>query len=249
VRVTSEVFHLLQHAYQLWEETEGAFDITVGPLVRCWGFMGGTGQMPEPDALSQARSKVGMNLVHLDAGNLTVRFDREGVMLDLGAIGKGYAVGRAVELLREAGITSALIHGGTSTIYAIGRPPADEAWKVAIERPTDTPDAPSAPIAIVSLRNEALSVSAVWGKSFQTADKRYGHVIDPRTGHPTQNALFAAVQLPSATETDALSTALLALGSAGQAAIRKRRPEARTLVISHDSSEELRIEANGIPGV
>src|SRR5439155_22905303 len=90
VRVTATLFALLQHARKLHGETEGAFDITVAPLVRCWGFRDGTGHFPDPAALAEARSKVGMSLVHLDADDSTVRFAREGVILELGAIGKGY---------------------------------------------------------------------------------------------------------------------------------------------------------------
>src|SRR5882762_4798091 len=92
VRVTPELFSLLQHAKQLHAETSGAFDITIAPLVRCWGFMGGSGKMPAAEEIAEARARVGMAHVLLDANNRTVRFAREGVMLDLGAIGKGYAV-------------------------------------------------------------------------------------------------------------------------------------------------------------
>src|SRR5882762_4315479 len=100
VRVTPELFSLLQHAKQLHAETGGAFDITIAPLVDCWGFMGGTGKMPAPGEVAGARANIGMDLVQLDAQDFTVRFARKGVRLDLGAIGKGYAVGQAAEILR-----------------------------------------------------------------------------------------------------------------------------------------------------
>jgi thiamine biosynthesis lipoprotein len=250
VRVSPATFRVLEQAAKLSAETGGAFDITIGPLMRCWGFVGGAGQMPTPEAVVEARERTGMRHVELDAAGFTVRFAREGVMLDLGAIGKGYAVGVAAEMLREAGVTSALIHGGTSSVFAIGRPPETDAWKVAIERPPDygtgVPQAPlrsplqtmpasdsqaalPALLAVVPLRDEALSVSAVWGKSFQTAEKSYGHVIDPRTGQPTDAAVLAAVALPDSTETDALSTALLALGGPGLDLIARLRPQSRVL--------------------
>ena len=254
VRVSPATFRLLEHAASLSAETGGAFDITIGPLMRCWGFVDGAGQVPTPQALAEARERTGMCLVELDAARFSVRFAREGVMLDLGAIGKGYAVGVAAETLREAGITSGLIHGGTSSVYAIGRPPDADAWKIAIERPPDSGtgfqpvsgasspgsilgqdaredrlEAGPALLAVVPLRDEALSVSAVWGKSFQTAGRSYGHVIDPRTGQPTDSALLAAVALPDATETDAFSTALLALGGQGLDFIARLRPQSRML--------------------
>lgn len=228
VRVSPSVFRLLRHARQLQGETGGAFDITVAPLVRCWGFMHGAGRLPEPAEIAAARACSGMAHVQLDEENYSVRFDQEGVMIDLGAIGKGYAVDCAVETLREAGVASALLHGGTSTVYGLGSPPDAEGWKIAIAA---APGQPSSQRTVV-LRDHALSVSAVWGKSFEADGRKFGHVIDPRTGWPVNNAVQAAVALPSATETDALSTALLVLGLEGRQAISQLRPDMRTLVMA-----------------
>jgi len=270
VQVTPGVFAFLQHAKRLSEETSGAFDITIAPLVRCWGFMHGSGRIPAPDELAEAREKVGMHLLHLGVADFSVRFARQGVMLDLGAIGKGYAVDRAVEVLRDAGVTSALIHGGTSTIYGLGHPPEAEAWKVAIEpppvgvwssafrrRPTSGPPeggtlnlsrvatrdwSPSIP-----LHDESLSVSGVWGKSFQADGQTFGHVIDPRTGQPVSGALLAAAVLPSATETDALSTALLVLGDTGHEQVARLRPNLRTLLaVASGNAKGFRLVVSGI---
>jgi thiamine biosynthesis lipoprotein len=245
VRVSPPVFRLLEQARRLSEETGGAFDITIAPLVRCWGFMGATGHMPPPEAVAAAREKVGWNLVDLDAPNFTVRFAREGVMLDLGALGKGYAIERAAEILRDDGVTSAILHGGTSTVHAIGHPPDSDAWKIAIERPVEDSSMPPSLLATVPLKDESLSVSAIWGRSFQSGDKTYGHVIDPRTGQPVEAALLSAVALSSATETDALSTALLTLGSAGLQQIASLRTGIRCLVVSRNAGQ-LQIKSAGI---
>jgi len=249
VRVSPGVFRLLQAAQQLSAATGGAFDITIAPLVRCWGFMGGTGQFPEADQVAEARAKVGMNLVELNAADFTVRFAREGVMLDLGAIGKGHAVEYAAGLLREAGVTSALLHGGTSTIHALGGPPEGEFWQVALEYPQEAGGGTDRRhLATVSLRDEALSVSAVWGRSFKVDGKTFGHVLDPRSGQPVAGALLAAVVTESATEADALSTALLVAGEAGHDQIAGLRPAMRTLVISERAGpgEEFRMTGQGI---
>jgi FAD:protein FMN transferase len=250
VKVEAGLFRLLQLAQSIHRETEGAFDVTIAPLMRCWGFMEGSGSWPEASALAEARSRVGMHLVELDPSEFTVRFKRDGVRLDLGAIGKGYAIAQAAELLREAGVASALIHGGTSTVCALGHPPDQESWKVAIEFPQDStipssqpalpapnpffaasePSRSSRLLAVVPLQDAALSVSAVWGKAFQSENKTCGHVIDPRTGHPAGRAMLAAVALPCATETDAFSTALLVGGLEAMAACAQLRPGMRTLV-------------------
>jgi thiamine biosynthesis lipoprotein len=249
VRVTAELFRLLRQAKELHRETAGAFDITIGPLIRCWGFMGGTGALPTPEMLEQARSKTGMNLVELKESDFSVRFARDGVMLDLGAIGKGYAIERAAELLRESGVKSALLNGGTSTVYALGKPPDKDCWKISLEFPTtDEPDSPRGPLASVSLRDEAMSVSAVWGKSFKSGAKTFGHVLDPRTGEPASNAMLAAVTLPSATETDALSTALLICGESGIGQIATIRPEVRLLVAGRNEGRVV-VKASGISDV
>ena len=243
VRVSPSLFSLLQHAQKLHAETRGAFDITIAPLVQCWGFMNGLGRTPSPDELTEARSKIGMSLVELNPSASTVRFAREGVMLDLGAIGKGYAIECAAEVLRASGVISALLHGGTSTIYGLGHPPEADAWKIAIENPLDKAGSEAAPettvkqlnalsLPSISLRDEALSVSAIWGRSFQKEGKVFGHVLDPRTGEPVTGSVLAAVTLPSATETDALSTALLVTGEKGHETISNLRPNVRMLLVT-----------------
>jgi len=274
VRVSPEVFALLDHAQRLSAETGGAFDITMAPLLRCWGMLGKSdGHIPNAYELAAARAICGMNLVALDRTNFTVRFVRAGVMLDLGAIGKGYAVEQAAEILRDAGMTSALIHGGTSTVFAIGTPPDSDAWRIVIEEPQTEPtpnpsqegncESRAVPLpggvsggfpapqttsafATIPLRDESLSVSAVSGKCFVANGRTLGHVIDPRTGEPASRALLSAVVLPSATETDALSTALLVAGADGHDAIGVLRPGMRTLVVASDGSNALHYLARGI---
>jgi thiamine biosynthesis lipoprotein len=212
--------------------------------------MGGTGHMPDPAQLEAARAQVGMSLVELNPKDFTVRFARAGVMLDLGAIGKGAALDCAAGLLREAGVTSALLHGGTSTVYALGHPPDAEHWKVALEYPQIAgSDSPRQMLASVPLRDEALSVSAVWGRSFEAGGKTFGHVLDPIGGQPVAGAVLAAVALPSATETDALSTALLVAGESGHDQIASLRPQMRTMILTENPEARgtFRAFGRGIP--
>lgn len=249
VQVEPRLFQLLLHARRLSIETDGAFDITVAPLMRCWGFLGGEGRMADPVALAAARECVGMRLVELDESAGTVRFAKSGVMLDLGSIGKGYALERAVEILIDAGVTTALLHGGTSTVCALGSPPDATSWRVAIPHPrlsvtriggltelTERAAPDEKPLAVVELRDESLSVSAVWGKAFANGEMVYGHVIDPRTGHPVREAVAAAVVARSATESDALSTALLTLGPPGLEKISQLRTSLKALIVSRSGT-------------
>jgi thiamine biosynthesis lipoprotein len=179
-----------------------------------------------------------MRLVHLDPAEFSVRFEKPGVMIDLGAIGKGYAVEKSAEILREAGVDSALLHGGTSTIYAIGHPPDREAWEIAIETPPELRKT-HLPLGRIPLRDSALSVSAVWGKFFEWEGRVVGHVIDPRTGEPAGAAALAAVQCASATDSDALSTALLVRGAEGLEPIGRLRPGLHDWVAEWNGNEVL----------
>ncbi len=220
VKTDPRLFRLLQRCTQLSELTDNAFDITIAPLMHAWGFLGESGRMANPEDIRQAMEVTGMQHVRFNDGDFTITFDSKGVMLDLGAIGKGYAIEKAVEILREQGVTSALLHGGTSTIYGLGAQLDGTPWEIAIKHPTDT----DKHLDVVELCDSALSVSAVHGKSFKQNGIEYGHVIDPRTGQPTQDALSAAVIGPCPTETDALSTALLVLGKPGLSLLETRFP-------------------------
>lgn len=228
MRVGGDVFALLKLAKQISEKTDGYFDITIAPLLKCWGFMSGTGALPTSDAIEQARNACGWQNLLLDETECTVSFAKPGMMLDLGAIGKGYAVDAAMSLLREAGVENALLHGGASTIYGLGVAPEGHPWRVSLEYP---PNEPPQFRKVIELNNKAVSVSGVWGKAFEAEGKVLGHVIDPHTGRPVGNAVMAAVILPSATETDAISTAFLVGGSENFDRFKTLRENLGSLVI------------------
>jgi FAD:protein FMN transferase len=248
VCVSPAVFSLLRHAKTLWEESGRTFDPSIAPLLNCWGFLGGKGSWPRDEAIAEARATTGMHLVELDPASRTVRFTLPGVMLDLGAIGKGYAIQVAADLLRDLGVNSGLLHGGTSTVYAFGKPPESEHWSVAIDAPPPEPDEDSPAgsaspsiLATVLLQDQALSVSAVWGKCFKRNGKVYGHVLDPRSGQPVENALMAAVVAASATETDALSTAMLVSGTSQYEITSRLRPGMCSMLLTRgEKGVELR---------
>ena len=238
IRVSAPFFKLLEDAAMHSEHTRGAFDMSVAPLLRYWqGISSGTGVVDETER-TQAHALVGMQNLCLDSVNSTVRFSKNGVCLDPGAIGKGYAIERAANILREAGIQSALLHGGTSTVCAIGAPPGNSAWVIAIQHPARR----DALLARAMLHDRSLSVSAVHGKTFWAAGRRFGHVIDPRSGWPVKDTLLAACVADSATETDALSTALLVLGlgtgSDGASALVENYPTASVLVASQQGTTD-----------
>jgi thiamine biosynthesis lipoprotein len=208
VAVQPELLDFLAECLRRSRESDGAFDVTVGPLMKAWGFFRDEGRVPPDDELARAKEVVGAQHVVLDRGAGTVRFDRPGVELDLGGIGKGYAVDRVVDLLRKRGVTSALVNLGGSSVYGLGTPPGREAWEVAIADPT----APGKTARTVRLRDRALSVSGGYERFFEKDGVSYSHIMDPRTGRPVQGVLSVAVLTGSATDGDALDNVLFVLG-------------------------------------
>lgn len=210
VRVEPRLFHLLKHCVAFSAATDGAFDVTVGPLVRAWRQAQATGAVPSTDEIEAARAAVGIEKIELDPEAYTVRFKQPGVQIDMGAYGKGYAIERAVDSLKENGVTSALLHGGTSSAAVIGTPPGGSGWRIQLSEPFTSVDS----AMTLELISEALSVSAIHGRAFTAGGRTYGHVIDPRTGRPVERALAAAVAGQSASTCEVLSTALVVLGPA-----------------------------------
>ena len=199
------LFALLTRCAELSAATDGAFDITTTPLSRCWGFLQRAGRLPSADEIAAARAVVGMRHVGLVPDTGSVAFARSGVELNLNAVGKGYALDRIAVTLREAGVRHALLSAGQSSLLAIGG--RDRGWPIDLVSPRrDTP------LARVWLRDAALGTSGA-GEQFVIVDgRRYGHVLDPRTGSPADGILSATVACDSAADADALSTAFLVAG-------------------------------------
>ncbi|MCC6284858.1 MAG: FAD:protein FMN transferase [Phycisphaerales bacterium] len=208
VRVDLDVYDLLDLAKRVWSESGGAFDCTVGPLMRALGFRGEPrGAVPEP-----RRDMAGVDLAR-DPARVALP---PGVELDLGAIAKGWALDQSARILREAGVSAALLHGGTSSVCAIGAPPGAPAWRVGLRVP-GTPSGGVSSVAV--LRDLSLGVSAPHGRH---NDLGQGHVLDPRARASVPSGGFAACVSPSGALADAWSTAALVLGARGESAASTR---------------------------
>jgi thiamine biosynthesis lipoprotein len=187
-------------------ETRGSFDVTVGPLVSLWKAAGRSGRRPGADELAAARARVGSGQVTVDSARGTVELRAAGAELDFGGIAKGWALDRACERLRAAGVTRALLSFGESSLAAIGASPGWDGWGIALT------DASGAFAGIVELRDRSLSVSGSLGEYVEIDGRRYGHVIDPRSGEPLERARVAVVLAADGARAEALSKALLVLG-------------------------------------
>ena len=207
VTLDPEVYGLITRALDYSRRTGGAFDITVGRLMEAWGFFRRAGQYPDAEALARARAATGYEHVLLDPGKRTVHF-RVPLTIDLGGIGKGYAVDRVADLFRVQGVRAALIGAGTSTYYAIGAPPGARGWRIRIADPFSRQA-----VSVVELRDESLSTSGISEKFFEHNGRRFGHIMDPRTGWPIEARVQVTVIAPRATDSDVLSTASFVLGA------------------------------------
>ncbi|MBM3796099.1 MAG: FAD:protein FMN transferase [Acidobacteria bacterium] len=209
VRVSPELFQLVEACMRYSRASDGAFDITVGPLVRTWGFLKGTGRLPHRAEIRTALTKVGYRNVTLNRDNLTIQYARPGVEMDPGGIGKGYAVDRIVEILRARGISSALVSAGGSSIYAIGAPPSEpKGWSVKIRHPKKAEES----VAEVHLRDGSMATSGTSEKFFYSGGKLFSHIFDPRTGYPAAGMFSVSVLAPRAIDSEAWTKPMFILG-------------------------------------
>ena len=241
VQLEKRLFGLLETAVALSRETEGAYDVTSGALSEAWGFVKGPKRVPDEAVLADARSRTGYAHLRLDAESSTAVFDREGIQVNLGSIGKGYALDRAVDLIRAHWWpTSALVHGGRSSLFALGSPPYSLGgrWEIALRDPLR----PESPLGILRLRNRGLGTSGCSFQQFVSDGRVFGHIIDPRTGEPALGPASVSVLAPTAAMADALSTAFYLLGPEPAAAYVAKHPDVGAVIVEqghHDQSSRV----------
>ena len=200
MKISPELFQLFSACLDYSRQSEGAFDIAVGPLMKVWGFYKGTGHLPHRPEIEAAMAHVGYRHVHLDAASGSVWFDRPGVELDPGGIGKGYAVDRMVDILKRNGVNAALVAGSASSVYGIGAPPGHpEGWAVDIRDPWQR----SRTVAEVLLKDMSMSTSGSYEKFFRAEGRVYAHIMDPRTGYPAQGTVSVSVVAPRTIDSEA----------------------------------------------
>jgi thiamine biosynthesis lipoprotein len=199
LRLGLDAFECLQLSCRIYAETSGAFDITIGSLLSLWRNEDGTPRTPSQEELNLARQHTGTGLLQLDEDEHTVRLLASPVQVDLGGIGKGYAVDRVAELLREWSIDIALISGGYSSVLALDAPAGTKGWPLTVSNPDNRKQILARP----SLRGRAISGSGL---------QKGRHIIDPRTAQPVKGKAAAWASAPDAATTDALSTAFMVMG-------------------------------------
>lgn len=227
--VERRLFELIKRSVELSRATGGAFDITAGKLSKVWGFFRRQGQMPSQADVTDALATVGSQHLALDDAAQSIRFTQPRLELNLGAIGKGYTLDRVADALTAGGLCDFLIHGGNSSVLARGsrisnfgfgiddleteadsksqiinhKSQIPSSWSVGLRHPLK----PDVRLAEFFLRNQALGTSGAGTQFFHHQGKRYGHILDPRSGWPAEQVLSATVIAPTAEQADALSTA------------------------------------------
>jgi thiamine biosynthesis lipoprotein len=226
VPLDAGLYELIRLARALGHETAGAYDITTGALIRCWGFFERQPRVPCAGALAAARASSGWSAVDLDEDARTIRFRVPGIELNFGSIGKGHALDRIAARLRDAGLTDFLLHAGQSSVVASGHGDEGEGWLVALRDPRS-----GGRLGTLRLRDEALSTSGIGEQGFEVDGQRLGHVLDPRTGWPSRECLQSSVVSDGGAVAEALSTAFFVMDEIAVRTCCDGRPEVKRVTL------------------
>lgn len=228
VVVSADLLRCLEQAEKMSRLSDGAFDVTIGPIGRLWRRARRTREMPDAQTLAKAKELVGYQNIQLDAKASTVKLAKHGMKLDLGAIAKGYACDEAIRVLKTKGITSALA-AGAGDIVVSDAPPGRTGWRIGVAAPDGDPAKPS---RFLSLANAAVSTSGDAEKFVEIDGKRYSHIVDPRTGLGVIDRASVTVVAKSGIIADGLDTTVYVLGPQKGMPIVEQTEGAASLYIS-----------------
>lgn len=229
VSLDPEVLEVLEAAALYSRQSEGAFDITVVPLLRLWGFYREKGHLPSPQEIDRARSRVNYRDLWIDRPRGRARLKRRGMAIDLGAIAKGYAVDEAVEALKKNGIRKGLVNAG-GDLYAFGRPEEKGPWMVGLQHPREREKIAT----VLEIEDRAVATSGNYERYFVLKGKRYTHILNPRTGRPIQGMASVTVLADSAMKADALATSVFVLGPQKGLALVNRLPGVDAIIVAEE---------------
>ena len=239
--VEPQLFGLLRLAKELSEQTDNAFDLTTEPLIQLWRDCRAAVRVPTQDEIDGRLAMVGMNHVTLDSEHETLSLSQTGTSINLGAIGKGYALDRMASWLSEKASETTtvntnednnpngdfLLHGGQSSLLARGSHTGCNGWPVGIGNPLFT----DRRLGTIVLQDQALATSGSNIQYYRVGDRRYGHILDPRTGWPVDGTLSVTAIADTAAKADALSTAFYVMESEQIAAFCQSHPDVGAILI------------------
>ena len=234
VPISDEMMDVLSRAEDISRITQGAFDVSVGPLMKIWGFFPERkGRVPAEDELADCIARVGWRAIELNRSERTVYFLKPGVEIDLGALAKGYVVDRIVELLVEEGIENGLVNAG-GDIYCLGEYPGGRSWRIGLEHPRDEDEI----LTVLELKNRAVATSGDYRNYFIRSRLRYPHIIDPRTGRPSRSKVVeVSVMAPDCLTADGLATAMFVMGADRGINLLKQIEDVDGVIVTEEEGE------------
>ncbi len=242
VKADPEMVALIQQALAFSHLTQGALDLTITPLMKLWGFRKQENLVAPPttEQIQKTLKFVGYQKVIVDIDHSTVKYLSEGIEIEFGSIGKGYAVDRVVQILRKYGISQAMVNFGSS-IYTLGRPPAQDGWHIAIRHPRNTGHV----IDVVVLKDCAIGTSGDYEQGLWLEGQWYSHILNPKTGNPVTGTACTSVIAPTALQADALSTAAFVMGPESGLRFLKNQVGLEGLIATQKNGKLLMIQTNG----
>tara|TARA_B110000967_G_scaffold35712_1_gene34831 strand:+ start:93 stop:1076 length:984 start_codon:yes stop_codon:yes gene_type:complete len=243
VEVSKELFDLIFRAQQISKLSSGAFDLTFAAIDKLWNFDGRESEMPNPDTLKASVFNIGYQLIELDEESLTVFLPKKGMKIGFGAIGKGYAADRAKQLLVERGVLGGIINA-SGDMNTWGTKPDGSSWTIGIVNPMNNKKV----FSWFSLEHNAVVTSGDYEKFTQINGRRYSHIIDPRTGIPSQGIVSCTVFAGKAELADAIATAIFVMGVESGMFLIDQLPDIEAILIDDSGiihrSKNIEIEEN-----
>lgn len=242
--LSDDFLEVYQLAQQVNEESDGAFDITVAPLVNAWGFGFKNQQMPNNHQIDSLRRLVGMEHVSLAGakGSQYVRFQRPRMMLDFSAIAKGYGTDRVARLLMSHDVANFMVEIG-GEVYAKGNSEKRLPWRIGVSKPVDDPDNDAQELeTVLNVTNQAMATSGNYRNFYYKGGRKYAHTIDPKTGRPVQHSLLSATVLaPTCAEADAYATSFMVMGLNKARQVLERKKQLKAYFIYQNAQGELSV--------
>ncbi|KTD85312.1 FAD:protein FMN transferase [Paenibacillus etheri] len=233
VVVSDETLDVIKQSIQYAKEMDGLFDPTIGPLIDLWNIGSGGDKVPPQADIDKAKSLTNYKDVEIDEAAKTVKLMKENMVLDLGGIGKGYAADRIADYLKEQDLNSAMINLGGSSIIALGKKPNGTDWNIGLQDPDQSR---GTQLGTIKISDEVIDASGVYERYFMQDNIRYHHILDPRTGYPSQNGLKSlTIMSPNATDADALSTGVFLMGIEDGMKYLESLPDVEAFFITDDN--------------
>lgn len=227
VKVDREVFELIRRAIRYSEFSEGAFDISIAAMDRIWKFDGSMTGMPSEEAIRNSVKRVGYRHIVLDSAQSTIYLSLEGMKIGFGSIGKGYAADKGRELMQSLGVQGGIVNA-SGDLSTWGSPPSKKAWVIGINNPFK----PGRIAKTFKLKQASAVTSGSYEKYAEINNKRYSHIINPKTGYPSTGLTSVTITGPSAEFANALSTTAMVIGKKAGILFLKQFPEYRYLLIT-----------------